>query len=61
MLGTIMVQTITFFSSVTAAKALAEANGGEADGFVVVPAKGRDGKFVVQVVDTDDGLLLGHL
>ncbi len=40
---------------------MAEANGGAADGFVVAPAKGRDGKFVVQVLDTDDGKLMGHL
>lgn len=61
MRGTIMVRTITFFPTEAAAKTMAEANGGEADGFVAAPAKGREGKFVVQVVDTEDGLLLGHL
>lgn len=53
--------SITFFPSEAAAVWMAEANGGKDEGFVVAPAKGRDGKFVVQVLDTDDGLLLGHL
>jgi len=59
--GTIMVQTITFFPAEAAATKMAEANGGKEDGFVVAAAKGREGKFVVQVVDTDDGSLIGHL
>jgi hypothetical protein len=54
-------QTITFFPTEKAAAKLAEANGGESEGFVVASAKGRAGKFVVQIIDTDDGLLLGHL
>ena len=53
--------TITFFASLAAAEKLAEANGGAAEGFVVAAAVGRPGRFVVQVVDTDDGALLGHL
>lgn len=61
MRGTIMVQTITFFATEAKAVELAEANGGEADGFVAAPAKGRDGKFAVEVRDTDDGLFLGYL
>ena len=61
MLGTIMVQSITFFASERAAVEMAERNGGKAEGFIAAPAKGRPGKFVVQVLDTDDGLLLGHL
>ena len=54
-------QSITFFSTAEAAEAMAEANGGAAEGFVAAPAKGRPGKFVVQVLDTDDGFLLGYL
>jgi hypothetical protein len=61
MRGTIMVQTITFFPTEAKAAAMAQLNGGEVEGFKVAPAKGRDGKYVVQVLDTDDGLLLGHL
>lgn len=61
MLTITSAQTITFFPSEAAAVKMAEANGGEDEGFVVVPAKGRDGKFVVQIIDTDDGLLLGHI
>ena len=60
--GTILShQTITFFPAETAAKVIAEANGGEAEGFVVTAAKGRPGKFVIQVIDTDDGTPMGHL
>lgn len=58
--ATITVQTITFFPTEAAAQAIADANGGEAEGFRVVPAS-RAGKFVVVVYDTDDGLILGHL
>jgi hypothetical protein len=58
---TITAQTITFFPNEAAATKIAEANGGEAEGFVVAAAKGREGKFVVRVIDTDDGLVLGHL
>ena len=54
-------QTITFFASEAAATKMADANGGKDEGFVVAHAKGRPGKFVVQVVDTDDGMLLGHI
>jgi hypothetical protein len=60
--GTIMTQTITFFPSHAAASAMANANGGMVEGFVVVPALGKPGKWVIQVWDTDEpGLLLGYL
>jgi hypothetical protein len=59
--GTIINQSITFFRSEDRARDLAERNGGEAEGFRTAPAKGRDGWFVIEVFDTDDGLLLGHL
>jgi hypothetical protein len=59
--ATISAQSITFFPSFASAVKMAEANGGEANGFVVAPAVGRDGKFVVKVLDTDDGFMLGHL
>jgi hypothetical protein len=54
-------QTITFFPTEAAAIKIAEANGGVVEGFVVAPAKGRPGKFVIQVLDTDDGKFLGYL
>jgi hypothetical protein len=60
--GTIMVPTITFFPTHPAASAIANANGGMVEGFVVVQALGKPGKWVVQVWDTEEpGLLLGHL
>ena len=59
--ATITTQSITFFPSFESAKKVAHANGGADEGFVVAPAQGRPGKFVVQVIDTDDGLILGTL
>ena len=59
--GTICTQSITFFASIESATKMAEVNGGAADGFVVAPAVGRPGKFVVKVLDTEDGFHLGHL
>jgi hypothetical protein len=61
MRGTIMVQSIVFFASEAKAIEMAELNGGAAEGFAAVEAKGRPGKYVVEVRDTDDGLLLGYL
>ena len=62
MLGTILTKSITFFSTEAAAVAVcAKGSMTEADGFFVVPAEGRPGKFVIEVRDTDDGLLLGYL
>ena len=57
-----ITQSITFFRSEEAARALA-AKGEmiEEDGFFVSPAKGCPGSFVIEVRDTDDGLLLGHV
>ena len=52
---------ITFFSTEAAAKEMAETNGGAGDGFRAVAAKGRPGKFVVEVFDVDDGYLLGTM
>ena len=55
-------KSITFFKSEASALALAaKGEMTEADGFFVVPAKGREGCFVIEVRDTDDGLLLGYL
>lgn len=62
MLGTIIARSITFFPSEAAAIALAAK--GEmtaADGFFVAPAKGRPGKYVIEVRDPDDGLLIGYV
>lgn len=61
MLGTIIVNSITFFRSEAKAIEIAEANGGKAEGFIVDAAKGREGFFTIEVVDTDDGLHLGYL
>lgn len=61
MYGTIMVQSIIFFPNEKAATDMAHVNGGEREGFRAAPAKGRPGKYVVEVIDTDDGLLLGYL
>ena len=57
-----ITQSITFFRSEDAARALA-AKGDmiEEDGFFIAPAKGRPGSFVIEVRDTDDGLLLGYV
>lgn len=54
-------ESITFFRTEAKAIEIAEANGGAIEGFIVVPAIGRDGKWVIQVVDPDDSLLLGYL
>lgn len=55
-------QTITFFKTEAAARALAEKGDmTEADGFFVTESKGRAGMFVIEVRDTDDGLLIGYL
>jgi len=54
-------QTITFWNTEIGAIDMAHRNGGEAEGFRAAPAKGRPGKFVVEVFDIDDGLLLGYL
>lgn len=55
-------KTITFFNTEAAAVALAaKGEMTEADGFFVVPSIGRPGKFVIEVRDTDDGLVLGTL
>ena len=60
-LGNIMTQSITFWPSEVKASEIAEANGGAAEGFTVAPAKGRPGKFVIEVRDTDDNYFLGYL
>lgn len=52
---------ITFFHNEAEARGLAEANGGEADGFRTIPAPGRPGWWMVEVFDPDDGLHLGAL
>lgn len=61
MLGTIMTRSITFFATQERADELVLANGGEAEGFRVKPAVGREGKFIIEVFDTDDGYILGTL
>ena len=50
-----------FFRSEAAAEKVAEANGGEAEGFVVVESKGRPGFYAIEVRDEDDGSFLGYL
>jgi hypothetical protein len=55
-------KTITFFKTEAAAIALvAKGEMTEAEGFFVAEAKGRAGQFVIEVRDTDDGLLLGYV
>jgi hypothetical protein len=54
-------QTTTFFPNREAARKVAQANGGEAEGFIISPATGRPGKFIVQVFDDDGVTLLGTL
>jgi hypothetical protein len=57
-----ITKSITFFKTEAAAVALAtKGEMTEADGFFVAEAKGRTGYFVIEVRDTDDGLLLGYL
>lgn len=57
-----ITQTITFFKTCAAAEALAaKGEMTEAEGFFIAEAKGRAGWFVIEVRDTDDGLLLGYL
>ena len=51
---------ITFFKTDAAALAV-KGEMTEAEGFFVVPAPGRPGMFVIEVRDTDDGLLFGYL
>lgn len=57
-----IAKSITFFKTEAAARALAaKGEMTEEDGFFVAPAVGRPGNFVIEVRDTDDGLLLGYL
>ena len=53
--------SIVFFATEVAALAMAARNGGNDEGFVAAPAKGRPGNFVVEVRDTEDNFLLGYL
>lgn len=59
--GTIMVNHMTFYATRDAAVKLALANGGKVDGFIVKPAVGRPGKWVIEVIDPEDGFHLGFL
>lgn len=61
MLGTIIVNRITFYPSEEAARKIADANGGETEGYRVAPATGRAGKYVIEVLDTEDNFKLGYL
>jgi hypothetical protein len=64
MLGTIMMNTsITFYSTQAAAQDMADRNGGADEGYLVAPAKGRTGKFVIEVYDDEAGdhFFLGYL
>ena len=66
MLGTITTQSITFFPTMDAAQKMAEANGGEAEGFVASASPYRAGKYVIEVRDVDasgkiTSFLLGYL
>ena len=62
MFGFAITQSITFFRSEEAARALAtKGEMTEEEGFFVAPAKGRPGSFVIEVRDTDDGILLGYV
>lgn len=55
-------KSITFFKTEAAAIALAvKGEMTEADGYFIAPAKGRPDKFVIEVRDTDGGMLLGYL
>lgn len=58
---TIAVKSITFFPSKAAADALAaKGDMTEDEGFYVTEARGRPGKFVIEVRD-EDGSLLGYV
>ena len=62
MFGTILTKSITFFASREAAQKVCDRGGmTEDEGYRVIPAKGRDGKFVIECFDPEDNLHLGYL
>ncbi len=63
-MNTIATQSITFFKTQAAAEKMVEgfiADGADAAEYAVIEAKGRPGFFIIQVLDAEDGFVLGTI